>query len=94
MLSGCIVCDGVGRMMVTCTGPDSVWGKAIAKLTQEYEDTPLQTKLNVMAGTLPSLFFILFFSCWYALRLLFSLHFLLSSPPFPLSPWPLLKLFS
>jgi Ca2+-transporting ATPase len=50
MLSGCIVCDGVGRMMVTCTGPDSVWGKAISKLTQEYEDTPLQTKLNVMAG--------------------------------------------
>jgi len=50
MLSGCIVCDGVGRMMVTCTGPDSAWGKAIAKLTQEYEDTPLQEKLNVMAG--------------------------------------------
>lgn len=23
MLSGCIVCDGLGRMMVTCTGPDS-----------------------------------------------------------------------
>lgn len=50
MLSGCIVCDGIGRMMVTCTGSESVWGKAIAKLTQEYEDTPLQTKLNVMAA--------------------------------------------
>ena len=41
-------------MMVTCTGPDSAWGKAIAKLTQEYEDTPLQTKLNTMAGTFSS----------------------------------------
>jgi len=50
MLSGCIVCDGIGRMMVTCTGPESVWGKAIAKLTQEYEDTPLQEKLSIMAG--------------------------------------------
>ncbi len=37
-------------MLVTNTGENSSWGKAIAKLTQEYEDTPLQEKLGVMAG--------------------------------------------
>lgn len=55
MLSGCIVCDGMGKMMVTCTGADSAWGKAIAKLTQEYENTPLQEKLEVMAGQIGKL---------------------------------------
>lgn len=55
MISGCIVCDGVGRMMVTGTGENSTWGKAIAKLTQDYEDTPLQEKLEVMAGQIGKL---------------------------------------
>lgn len=33
-----------------------VWGKAIAKLTQEYEDTPLQEKLSIMAGIYSSFY--------------------------------------
>ena len=63
------MCDGMGRMMVTCTGADSAWGKTIAKLSQDHEDTPLQEKLSIMAGM--SVNFVLFSSSFFVT--LFSL---------------------
>lgn len=55
MISGCLVCDGMGKMLVTAVGEHSTWGKAIATLSQDHEDTPLQEKLGVMAGQIGKL---------------------------------------
>ena len=50
LLSGSTVSSGYGRMLVTAVGEQSRWGKTKAKLAVEAGDTPLQEKLDKLAG--------------------------------------------
>eukprot|EP00003_Mantamonas_plastica_P001222 TRINITY_DN1087_c0_g2_i4.p1 TRINITY_DN1087_c0_g2~~TRINITY_DN1087_c0_g2_i4.p1 ORF type:complete len:967 (+),score=388.13 TRINITY_DN1087_c0_g2_i4:147-3047(+) len=52
MLSGCLVSGGSGRMIVTGTGINSLWGETFANLQTEPENTPLQDKLDIMAANI------------------------------------------
>jgi hypothetical protein len=41
-------CDaGMGRMMLLATGERSQWGITLKKLSDDYEDTPLQKTLGI-----------------------------------------------
>lgn len=48
-LSGCAVVEGVGKMVVICTGMNSQFGSLKAMIDQEHENTPLQDTLEKMA---------------------------------------------
>jgi len=48
-LSGCAVVEGVGKMVVICTGMNSEYGKLKSMIDQEHENTPLQDTLEEMA---------------------------------------------
>ena len=52
LLAGCQVIEGGGRMIVTRVGENSEWGKTIAQLVKDPENTPLQDKLEVVADTI------------------------------------------
>jgi Ca2+-transporting ATPase len=49
ILSGAKVEEGVGKFLVTATGPNSVYGRTLMSLQDEGQTTPLQSKLNVLA---------------------------------------------
>ncbi|KAJ3193034.1 hypothetical protein HK101_005554 [Irineochytrium annulatum] len=49
LLSGTKVVNGVGKMLVVATGPNSVNGRLLASLDVEPEETPLQMKLGRLA---------------------------------------------
>jgi Ca2+-transporting ATPase len=49
LLSGCTVVEGNGTMLVLAVGAHSQWGKTMAILHEELEDTPLQQKLDSLA---------------------------------------------
>ena len=78
MLSGSQVAEGVGKMVVTCVGPNSKWGSTLALLQIEHEPTPLQEKLEIVAATIGWIglgaailsfsiqSFFWFFKIWYA----------------------------
>lgn len=48
--AGTSVAEGSGRMLVVAVGPHSEWGKTMALVAVEAEDTPLQCKLGALAG--------------------------------------------
>jgi Ca2+-transporting ATPase len=50
LLSGTNLATGYAHMVVTAVGENSRWGKTKAKLAAETSDTPLQEKLDVLAG--------------------------------------------
>lgn len=50
LLSGSSLSTGYGHMLVIAVGASSRWGKTKAKLSGESPDTPLQEKLEVLAG--------------------------------------------
>lgn len=52
MLSGCQVTSGTGQMVVTGVGVLSEWGMTLSKLTEERDPTPLQDKLENVAGAI------------------------------------------
>lgn len=52
MLSGAKVLDGVGTFLVTAVGPNSSHGRTMMALRDDPGMTPLQAKLNVLAGKL------------------------------------------
>jgi Ca2+-transporting ATPase len=53
LLSGCKVLDGFGTMMVTTVGMNTEWGKVMATLSEEVdESTPLQERLDSLATTI------------------------------------------
>ncbi|KAI8850497.1 hypothetical protein BC829DRAFT_388842 [Chytridium lagenaria] len=64
LLSGTRIVDGVGRMVVIATGPNSINGRLMASLDVEPEATPLQVKLGKLAdqigkfGLLASVFLV------------------------------------
>jgi P-type Ca2+ transporter type 2C len=49
ILSGTQVREGIGKFLVTATGINSTYGKILASLRDEPEQTPLQARLNVLA---------------------------------------------
>ncbi|KAL1985174.1 hypothetical protein VTN96DRAFT_8196 [Rasamsonia emersonii] len=49
IVSGAKVSEGVGKFLVTATGPNSIYGKTLMSLQDEGQTTPLQSKLNVLA---------------------------------------------
>ncbi|KAL3690214.1 hypothetical protein R1sor_016523 [Riccia sorocarpa] len=56
LLSGCKVSDGFGTMVVTAVGMNTEWGKVMATLNEETEDTtPLQERLDSLATTIGKL---------------------------------------
>ncbi|KAJ8608607.1 hypothetical protein MRB53_039574 [Persea americana] len=55
MISGAKVTEGVGRMLVIATGIHSSYGKTMLSLRDENEATPLQLKLNKLAGYIAKL---------------------------------------
>ena len=55
LLSGTTVTAGYCHMLVTAVGENSRWGKTKAKLLVESEETPLQEKLNTLAGQIGNL---------------------------------------
>ena len=50
LLSGTSLSSGYGKMLVVAVGANSRWGKTKAKLAGDSPDTPLQEKLEVLAG--------------------------------------------
>jgi Ca2+-transporting ATPase len=50
LLSGTTLSTGYAHMVITAVGETSRWGKTKAKLAAETTDTPLQEKLDVLAG--------------------------------------------
>lgn len=55
MLSGSSISTGYCVMLVTAVGEQSRWGRTKAKLAAEAVDTPLQEKLDVLAGQIGNL---------------------------------------
>ncbi|KAL9656250.1 hypothetical protein ABK040_007865 [Willaertia magna] len=52
LLSGTVVAEGYGRMIVTGVGVNSEWGKTLSKITEDDDDdnkTPLEDKLDKLA---------------------------------------------
>ena len=50
LISGTTLSSGHCNMLVTAVGENSRWGKLSAKLHKESEPTPLQDKLDKLAG--------------------------------------------
>ncbi|KAL2138285.1 hypothetical protein VTI28DRAFT_7149 [Corynascus sepedonium] len=55
ILSGTKVLDGVGTFLVTAVGPHSVYGRTRMALRNDPGMTPLQARLNVLAGYIAKL---------------------------------------
>ncbi|KAJ4289485.1 plasma membrane calcium [Collariella sp. IMI 366227] len=55
LLSGARVLDGVGRFLVTAVGPHSSFGRTMMALRNDPGMTPLQARLNVLAGYIAKL---------------------------------------
>jgi P-type Ca2+ transporter type 2C len=51
MLAGAKVLDGFGNFLVTAVGPNSTHGRTMMALQDDPGTTPLQAKLNLLAGT-------------------------------------------
>lgn len=73
ILSGAKVSEGFGTFLVTATGVNSSYGKTLMALREDDEVTPLQYKLNVLAGYIAklgsaagALLFIVVFIEWLA----------------------------
>eukprot|EP01095_Lingulamoeba_sp_RSL-Kostka_P012906 TRINITY_DN5214_c2_g1_i1.p1 TRINITY_DN5214_c2_g1~~TRINITY_DN5214_c2_g1_i1.p1 ORF type:complete len:991 (-),score=438.81 TRINITY_DN5214_c2_g1_i1:99-3038(-) len=49
LLSGCQAVGGSGHMLVTAVGSNSIWGKTLKALSIDFDDTPLQKKLGILA---------------------------------------------
>lgn len=52
LLSGCVVTEGLGSMVVTGVGKNSEWGKTLEKLQVQHPPTPLQESLGQMAESI------------------------------------------
>lgn len=52
MISGSQIIEGMGRMLVIAVGPNSFNGRLLLALRVPDEDTPLQEKLEVLAGNI------------------------------------------
>jgi Ca2+-transporting ATPase len=59
LLSGTNVVNGVGKMLVICTGVNSLNGRSLLAMKVEPEETPLQQKLNVLADAIAHFAFVL-----------------------------------
>ncbi|KAJ3316157.1 hypothetical protein HDU93_004579, partial [Gonapodya sp. JEL0774] len=55
IISGAKVIEGVGRCVVCAVGEHSYFGKTLLGLRTETEDTPLQIKLDALAGSIAKL---------------------------------------
>lgn len=55
ILSGAKVTEGVGTFLVTAVGVNSSYGKTMMSLREDSQTTPLQSKLNVLAGYIAKL---------------------------------------
>ncbi|KIW01814.1 calcium-translocating P-type ATPase, PMCA-type, variant 2 [Verruconis gallopava] len=55
ILSGAKVAEGVGSFLVTAVGVHSSYGKTMMALREDNEVTPLQYKLNILAGYIAKL---------------------------------------
>jgi len=55
MLSGSSLATGYALVLVTAVGEQSRWGRTKAKLAAESSDTPLQEKLDTLAGQIGNL---------------------------------------
>ena len=53
LLSGTVVAEGYGRMLITCVGVNTEWGKTLKKIVGDEDDeddkTPLEDKLDHLA---------------------------------------------
>ncbi|KPM44658.1 Calcium-transporting ATPase 2 [Neonectria ditissima] len=68
ILSGTTVARGVGRYLVTAVGPNSSYGRVLASLRSDVQETPLQAKLGrlgkqliIIGAVAGSLFFLVLF---------------------------------
>lgn len=52
MISGSKIIEGVGKMLVIAVGPHSFNGRLLLALRVPEEDTPLQEKLEHLAGNI------------------------------------------
>ena len=55
MISGATLSTGFARVLATAVGEQSRWGKTKAKLQADTVDTPLQEKLDLLAGQIGNL---------------------------------------
>ncbi|KAJ1924514.1 plasma membrane calcium, partial [Tieghemiomyces parasiticus] len=55
LISGSKVLEGLGRCLVVAVGPHSFYGKTLMSLRTENQETPLQAKLNRLAGHISKL---------------------------------------
>jgi Ca2+-transporting ATPase len=59
LLSGTNIVNGVGKMIVICTGVNSLNGRSLLALEVEQQETPLQEKLNLLADAIAKFAFYL-----------------------------------
>lgn len=46
------ITEGSSKMLVTAVGPDSEWGKTMALVQGEADETPLQMSLGTLAAAI------------------------------------------
>ncbi|KAG2453047.1 hypothetical protein HYH02_002382 [Chlamydomonas schloesseri] len=67
VMSGTQVTEGSGRVLVIAVGPHSTWGKTMALVSEAGDDeTPLQQKLEVLAGAIGKVGFAVAICCFIA----------------------------
>ena len=72
--SGTQVIEGNGKMLVVAVGPTSEWGKTLALVQVEQEETPLEEKLTVLATAIGKLAFVAAIATFLALFVQYTFH--------------------
>mmetsp|Transcript_25699 Transcript_25699/g.71910 ORF Transcript_25699/g.71910 Transcript_25699/m.71910 type:complete len:1007 (+) Transcript_25699:267-3287(+) len=72
--SGTQIVEGNGKMLVVAVGPHSEWGKTLALVQTEQEETPLEEKLTVLATAIGKLAFIAAIMTFSALFIQYCFH--------------------
>eukprot|EP00873_Tetraselmis_striata_P037774 jgi/Tetstr1/458038/TSEL_044546.t1 len=77
--SGTQVVEGNGKMLVIAVGRHSEWGKTLALVQTEQEETPLEEKLTVLATAIGKMAFVIAIACFASLFIQYC---------FTLQGWP------
>lgn len=67
LYSGTSVSEGSGRVLVLAVGPHSEWGRTLALVVKEPENTPLQDKLWALAKVIAIIGLVTAVVCFIAL---------------------------
>lgn len=72
IISGTSVSEGSGRVLVLAVGPNSEWGRTLALVVKEPENTPLQDKLWALAKVIAIIGLVTAVVCFIALLIRYT----------------------